>query len=165
MTGGHLVRNSSLLPRDATVCQTGKTRKALFSNDLRHRKRRDIFRGVMKRVPSGELFEKPRTPENNPVNEKRREGCSSAFFVFRLFCGNSRGRSKSQWSRVLLSIAEPREQPPGFLWGVRNPGKNSLTLWLTDLSELTAWSLPLTGRISELTTVETRHEPARSHHF
>jgi hypothetical protein len=36
------------------VCQSGKTRKALPTSDLRLRKRRDIFRGVMKRVPFGE---------------------------------------------------------------------------------------------------------------
>lgn len=120
---------------------------------------------VTQRVPSGELsknFELPKTiqlTKNAGRNTPRRFLFSAFFAAIHAADRNHNGLGFS------CRYAEPREQPLGFLWGLLNPGKNSLTLWLMELSELTTWSLPPAGRISELTTVETKDEPARSHHF
>jgi len=89
-------------------CQTGKSRNLLVNRTLRHRKRRDIFRGVMKRVPSGEFFLCQRFCKNNRINERRREHCSSAFF-FRLFRGVSRVRWKVQLPLILRLLSKYRE--------------------------------------------------------
>lgn len=46
-----------------------------------------VNRRVVGSNPTGGAFLDQRTSRNNLVNQKRRERCSSAFFVFRLFRG------------------------------------------------------------------------------
>jgi hypothetical protein len=72
-------------PRSAKL---EKTQNSWTSRTLRHRKRRDIFRCITKRVPSGELFQNQRTSADRTVNRNAESAPLGFFsFPFRVSCG------------------------------------------------------------------------------